>query len=510
MNAPPADRLPPHSDEAEAAVLGCVLLDQSRSAEILGRASCCLPAGPDCFYNLNRRVVYQTLLGMLRDSQPISLVTLSQRLRDRDLMEKAGGDVEVASLPDKGDAPDNVTTHAQIVAEKYARRTLIQTASEISIQALDESHPVNGQLEHAASALSICASLFPAKQPRAMPLFELETPPENAPDELLKDRYLCIGGSLLVCGPTHAGKSSFDMQMAIAFSLAKPFFGITPSRALKSLIIQAENDPGEMALMRDGVCAGLELSIEQMAIACASVFTYREDELRGPQFFTQVVTPLLEVHHPDLLILDPALSYLSGDTSSQRDVSAFCRSQLNPLLRKFRCATIVIHHTNKPVTGKEKPEWRAGEYAYLGTGSSEWANWARAVLAIQSIGSHSVFDLHAAKRGKHLHWRDEHGQPTYCLRIAHDLDPNRICWRLAEPDEGPEDTPKKGRKPEFSVETIIAVISKPLTATMWCHSCEALGMSSRTFYNLKKQAVEQRLVTYDATIDAWVKSTQLQ
>src|SRR5206468_2700274 len=84
----------------------------------------------------------------------------------------------------------------------------------------------------------------------------------------------------------------------------------------------------------------------------------------------------------------------------------------NPLLREFNCAAVVVHHTNKPPTGKEKPDWSAGDFAYLGGGSAEWANWARAVLGLRSLGSHDVFELRAGKRGGRLGWKEEDGETS--------------------------------------------------------------------------------------------------
>jgi hypothetical protein len=95
----------------------------------------------------------------------------------------------------------------------------------------------------------------------------------------------------------------------------------------------------------------------------------------------------LNEHGPDLLWIDPALSYLGGEANSQKDVGGFLRNHLNPLLREFNCAVVVVHHTNKPPAGREKPDWSGGGFAYLGGGSAEWANWARAVLVVRSLGS---------------------------------------------------------------------------------------------------------------------------
>src|SRR6266567_8862996 len=90
-----------------------------------------------------------------------------------------------------------------------------------------------------------------APPPKARLLSELIRPKHDQdPDELLKPRFLSRGGGLLLCGPTGVGKSAYGLQCAMNWALARECLGITPARPLKSLLIQAENDDGDLAEMR--------------------------------------------------------------------------------------------------------------------------------------------------------------------------------------------------------------------------------------------------------------------
>jgi RecA-family ATPase len=201
------------------------------------------------------------------------------------------------------------------------------------------------------------------------------------PDELLEYRFLCRGGGLLLVGPTGVGKSSFVMQCAVLWAIGEPAFGIRPSMPLRILIIQAENDYGDLAEMRQGVMSALNLNEQDREYADQQIFIATENVRSGIAFTQHSIRPLLEKHQPALLIINPALAYLGGDTNSQEDVGGFLRNQLNPLLTEFSCGCIVVNHTNKPPSGLEKSNWQAGDFAHLGSGSAEWSNWARAVLA---------------------------------------------------------------------------------------------------------------------------------
>src|SRR6478736_5147068 len=86
--------------------------------------------------------------------------------------------------------------------------------------------------------------------PFARTLDEFVRVAENDPAELLKHRYLCKGGGLLLVGPTGHGKSSLAMQFMIKWAVGQAVFGIEPARPLKSLLIQAENDDGDLAEMK--------------------------------------------------------------------------------------------------------------------------------------------------------------------------------------------------------------------------------------------------------------------
>jgi hypothetical protein len=221
--------------------------------------------------------------------------------------------------------------------------------------------------------------------------------------------------------------------------VGRPLFDIVPARPLKSLLIQAENDEGDLAEMRDGVIAGLRLREDETALAMENVVVAREDARTGAAFFNTTVRPLLTEHRTDLLWIDPALAYLGGESNSQKDVGGFLRNQLNPLLQEFNCGVVVVHHTNKPPAGREKPDWSGGDFAYLGGGSAEWGNWSRAIIALRSLGSHSVFELRAAKRGGRLGWREPDGvTKSFSKLIAHADEPGAICWREADTSERPE------------------------------------------------------------------------
>jgi hypothetical protein len=340
--------------------------------------------------------------------------------------------------------------------------------------------------------------------PKRRTLAELQRPVYgNDPDELLQSRFLCRGGLALLAGPTGIGKSSLLMQAAIHWALGKPFFGICPGDVFQQfgmhiLLVQAENDDGDLYEMAAGVMAGCtDLTEADRKAAFERIIIPEPTCKSGNEFAGLLDAMLTELGSFDMVIIDPAFAYLGGDGNSQRDVSHFMRELLNPLAQKHSVGILIIHHTNKPMKGKEKENWAAGDYAYLGAGSAEWINPARAALALRSIGSDTVFELRAVKRGRRLGWRDANSQPTNVQHIAHHGAPGVICWRQAMPDEVAdvltESTGKGRRRAYDATDALHAVKAHPNTPqAFYVHLIsEKLMCGGSTAKRLLRDCVEQ-------------------
>jgi hypothetical protein len=177
--------------------------------------------------------------------------------------------------------------------------------------------------------------------PKAVSLLELERPADDDVKTLLGNRFVCRGGGLVLVGSSGIGKSTLVIQAGICWAIGRPCFGIAPQRALKILYIQAENDEGDLCEMRDGVLENLELSEDERKLLARNFICAHECSRSGAAFGAEVLEPLLQEHSPDLVILDPALSYIGGDANKQEVVGGFLRSVLNPLLVAHDCGVVV-------------------------------------------------------------------------------------------------------------------------------------------------------------------------
>ena len=125
---PVPDRLPPNSFEAEQGVLGCVLLSPN---ECLGQCVEKFKGNAEVFYDLRIQTIFTTLMEMYDKREAIDVITLQQRLKDKQLLEQVGGLAFLASLPDAVPSAANLSYYLDIVQEKYLLRRMIRACTEV-------------------------------------------------------------------------------------------------------------------------------------------------------------------------------------------------------------------------------------------------------------------------------------------------------------------------------------------------------------------------------------------
>jgi len=138
------DRLPPHSVEAEQGVLGCALLAPN---ECLGECIEKFAAGPDVFYDLRHRAIYELLAEMYDRKAAIDIITVQQALKDKQQLEAVGGLAYLASLPDAVPSAANLAYYVEIVREKHVLRRMIGTCTEVVGRAYEHQGEVDALLD---------------------------------------------------------------------------------------------------------------------------------------------------------------------------------------------------------------------------------------------------------------------------------------------------------------------------------------------------------------------------
>ena len=143
-NPSKVDRLPPHSIEAEQGVLGCVLLSPH---DCLGECVEKLKNGSEVFYDLRHRTVYELLVEMYDQKHAIDLITLQQKLKDKQQLEAVGGLAYLSSLPDAVPSAANLSYYLEIVRDKFILRKMIHVCTDVVGRVFDHEGEVDGLLD---------------------------------------------------------------------------------------------------------------------------------------------------------------------------------------------------------------------------------------------------------------------------------------------------------------------------------------------------------------------------
>lgn len=240
----------------------------------------------------------------------------------------------------------------------------------------------------------------------------------NDPNNVLGNRWLCRGGTMLLQSQSGVGKSTLAMQMAISWCVGRDLFGIKAIKPLRIAIIQAENDLGDLAEQFQDSKKAMNLYDIELNHLKTNLRFFREQVRTGADF-VKMSRNVIKRTKADLIIADPLLSYVGGDISKQEVIASFLRNGLNSVLEETGAIWIWIHHMGKP---KDTSKNTQTDYAYSGLGSSDLANWARETMTLirkDDVNGKKVFQLLLSKRDKRTGLVDSKGKPTSSIDICH-------------------------------------------------------------------------------------------
>jgi len=125
-------KVPPHSDEAEASVLGAILIDKDAViavAEFLR---------PEHFYNENNGLIFKAILALYEERVPIDLVTLAEKLKKQKNLTKIGGSSYLTEVVNRVPTAAHIEEYGRIIKDDYTKRELISAAAKVTEKAFDE------------------------------------------------------------------------------------------------------------------------------------------------------------------------------------------------------------------------------------------------------------------------------------------------------------------------------------------------------------------------------------
>jgi len=149
-STPAVGRIPPHNDDAERAVLGAVLLSAnafSEVSEVLRKED---------FYKSGHQVLFDAILMFHQEhsSQTIDLITITEFLRSKNLLDLSGGMSYIASLTSDVPTTANAVYYANIVRSHSLRRSLLELSGKLQLDVFDES--LRGYTRETCPSKNLC------------------------------------------------------------------------------------------------------------------------------------------------------------------------------------------------------------------------------------------------------------------------------------------------------------------------------------------------------------------
>ncbi|MBI4656776.1 MAG: replicative DNA helicase [Elusimicrobia bacterium] len=136
-------KVPPHSTEAEMAVLGAMLIDKDSIQTVSEIIS------PAHFYEDVNRKIYQAILELDKKGRPVDIVTLVEELKKQERLEDMGGQKYLADLIEKVSTPAHTQSYAQIIKQKAILRDLIKASTKVIESSYANDEEVDAILDNA-------------------------------------------------------------------------------------------------------------------------------------------------------------------------------------------------------------------------------------------------------------------------------------------------------------------------------------------------------------------------
>ena len=407
--------IPPNNVAAERHLIGVILRDA-------------LPFPPDLkasdFFDPTHQDIVGAVLSLGVDGIPADELTVTQKLREMKSPVEAG---TVSLIVTDAGANAYRPEHVDLITSA----ALLRQAADAAANATDP----DTLLDHYARLAEQRKASKREKDTGEW--FDLDAlddfNPLDDPTVLVGKarRWLCEGYAVSIVGFSGTGKSSLMMQIATSWALGQSVFGLAPVRPLRTLILQAENDGGDIAEAWQG--STCKMTSSEKARLKENIAIVRDTRHIGSAF-PDFLESLIVRHRAEVVWIDPLLAYAGFDIADQSLTTEWLRTQVDPVLKRTKAAMIYMHHTTKPKSADDLDSMTPSQLAYLGAGSAEWVNYSRdAGFLYRTKGEPARYKFGFSKRASRcglLDINDERAKSGF-IYLQHSQDDDVLLWEYA-------------------------------------------------------------------------------
>lgn len=421
------DHTPPHSREAEMAVLGSMILNPSCVQEVRRIVD------KDSYYIIAHSLIHQAILEL----PSVDLVTVKDELVNRGQLDKTGGIDYLVSLVETVPTAANAVHYANIIRKFHFQRKLVGLFST-AVKKVETGADLNGEMPEIIDTLRASTTQEFPKAEAAIDLLNATI----APLEYIIEPLAARGRLTLLQGEPKGGKSCVALLSAIAGSL-----GIWPcgrwassGRPHNTIFLTYEDDRKLIQERISQYLLGMAEPFKQLLPT--HLFVYCDEN--APRLLLETtegvstLRKIIEEHQAEFLVIDTFSHITAADENLKKEMQPVMNA-LNTIARELNCSILLIHHTGKPSKDNS-----GKSMVYRSRGSS----------AIPA-GFHAILDWgENAQNITQCKFVDKRGnKDKFAVEYLPEADDTIVRWKLVDSEED-------GTSKYASRKSIIEAISK--------------------------------------------------
>jgi replicative DNA helicase len=368
-----AMRTPPHSVEAEQAVLGGLMLDNAAWEQVADRIA------EEDYYRTDHRLIFRAMAELSNQDKPFDAVTLSEWLQARGQLEQAGGLAYLATLVRDTPTAENVKAYADIVRERAVLRQLIRVGGSLADAAYrPEGRSTVELVDFAEKSVFEIAERGDRMRRSYVPISQLMSKAMDRLDTLLHaDSHITgvatglskfdemtaglqPGDLVIVAGRPSMGKTSFAMNIAenaaIGGQVPTAIFSMEMSGEQLAMRMISSLGRIDQQKVRTGKLDDTDWKRVSSAISLMSRAPVFIDDTGGlaPTELRARARRLKRDHNLGLMVVDYLQLMQVPGTRENRatEISEICRS-LKSLARELKVPVIALSQLNRSLEQRD-------------------------------------------------------------------------------------------------------------------------------------------------------------
>lgn len=334
------ERQPPHSAEAEQAVLGALWMD-NRSLSLVGDL-----IGSESLWFDPHRLLWDATVAIIQAGQPADELTVHARLSAQGLGERTGGLAYMAQISAGTVTARNVRRYAEIVAERYAERELIKACGEAVAASWQTGTKLDERLDRINALVARAEGLRKGVGSR-VPFLRLDQLREVAQQVRWTVKHVIPASSIgMLFGGSGTFKSFIALDAGLHVVHGLPWMGRQTKQA-PVLYIAAEGGAGLWSRINAWHRArNLKWGDVPFYVVPAAL------DLGADSWRVVDAAQALGVS-PGMVIIDTLSQTYAGEENSANEMAAYLRELGTRFRELWQCTVLLVHHTGHQAT--ERP-----------------------------------------------------------------------------------------------------------------------------------------------------------